>query len=224
MKHVAIVFVVAMQMFAGAAFGQSRHDHDQQWIRQTIREKDRQALEKHYGMPVEIVRRPRTVPRDRHYYDRWREARRDDRDRHEHHREARVYGMVMHGPQATFRDATSHVSCFPPVENTSREHSDEGRAWNDAQLGWMASVSVKYGARFADVQNVDARTLKRQCFRSSFDESWLGRNREALAQNTGAGLGYKVRCTIIASPCMAPMTNDTPLKGDEKQIVEPPRR
>ncbi|HNR92402.1 MAG TPA: ACP S-malonyltransferase, partial [Dokdonella sp.] len=41
------------------------------------------------------------------------------------------------------------------------------------------------------VQNVDARTLKRQCFRSSFDESWLGRNREALAQNTNTGLGYK---------------------------------
>lgn len=218
MRTIATAVVLSVCL-AFQAFGQSRHDHDQQWIRQTIREKDRKALEQYYDMPVEIVRRPRTVHRERHYYDRWREARRDERHehRHEHHRETRVYGMVMHGPQATFRDATSHVSCFPPVENTSREHSDEGRAWNDAQLGWMASVSVKYGSRFADVQNVDARTLKRQCFRSSFDESWLGRNREALAQNTNTGLGYKVRCTIIASPCMAPMTNDTPLKGDERQ-------
>lgn len=208
------------------AFGQSRHDHDQQWIRQTIREKDRQALEKHYGMPVEIVRRPRHVHRERHYYDRWREARRDDRDRHHHsheHRETRVYGFVQRMTQQDRRDC--HNGCCPPIENISRDHGSEQRSWNDAQLGWMKAVAVRYGSMYADVQNADARTLVRQCFRSSFNESWLGRNAEAAAQKLG-GDGHSWTCRIIASPCIQPITGgyETPLKGDEKQMVEPPRR
>lgn len=213
---------IAMAMVVVKAKAQSRYDTDQQWIRKTLRQQRHEDHEREHRREVR--------------YESWRQDReREYRHRHAHwrgnhnryygyrsdeHRETRVYGMTMYGPQMVQRDATSHVSCWPPMENTSREHTDENRAWNDAQLGWMAAVSVKYGARFADVQNVDARTLKRQCFRSNFDESWLGRNREALAQNTGTGLGYKVRCTIIASPCMAPITNDTPLKGD--QPLPPP--
>lgn len=194
---------------------QSRHDHDQQWIRQTIREKDRQALEKHYGMPVEIVRRPRT----RHYYDRWREARRDDRDRRHHdseHRETRVYGFVQRMTQQDRRDC--HNGCCPPIENISRDHGSEQRSWNDAQLGWMKAVAVRYGSMYADVQNADARTLVRQCFRSSFSESWLARNAEAAAQKLG-GDGFSWTCRIIASPCIQPIQSayETPLKGDEKQ-------
>lgn len=204
----AVTAAVCVLLVLARAEAQSRYDHDASWVRQSLRETDRRALERHYGEPVEIVRRPRR-PR--------RHAARPAPP--PVHPETRVYGVIHRPGQQVLRDATAHVTCWPPVENTSREHSDEGRAWNDAQLGWMASVSVKYGARFADIQNVDARSLRRQCFRSSFDESWLARNREALAQNTGTGLGYKVRCTIIAAPCMAPMTNETPLKGDEKQKI-----
>lgn len=231
MKHVAIVFVVAMQMFAGAAFGQSRHDHDQQWIRQTIREKDRQALEKHYGMPVEIVRRPRTVHRDRHYYDRWREARRDDRDRHhhghEHHRATRVYGMVMRREQFVERHATSHVECFPPVQEQSGDYPTENRAMADAEVRWGAKVAVMYGAIYADFTNANSRA--KRCFRSTFDESKLGKNLEALKQNLNISDGYQKKCVVTASPCLAPELpvdqSRVEARTDTRtEIVDPPRR
>jgi hypothetical protein len=220
----AIGAVLVVTMVAIKAHAQSRYDHDQKWVRTTIkdsiREKDRKALEQYYDMPVEIVRRPRHVHRERHYYDRWREARRDER--HEH-RETRVYGFVQHMTQQDRRDC--HNGCCPPIENISRDHGNEQRSWNDAQLGWMKAVAVRYGSMYADVQNADARTLVRQCFRSSFNESWLGRNAEAAAQKLG-GDGHSWTCRIIASPCIQPITGgyETPLKGDEKQMVEPPRR
>jgi hypothetical protein len=81
----------------------------------------------------------------------------------------------------------------------------------------MKAVSVRYGAMYADVQNADARTLVRQCFRSSFNEGWLARNVEAVAQNTGVGSGFSWTCRIIASPCIQPVqgANETTLKGDK---------
>lgn len=169
--------------------GASGDEYDQRWVKQTLR------TERHvHRQQVRRRPQPRVIYRDRVARPKEPES-------------TRVFGFVAHvgGP------------CRPAVENISREHTSEKAAWNDAQLGWMKAVSVRYGAMYADVQNVDARTLRRQCFRSSFDESWVARNLEALVQNTGTGPGYKTTCRIIASPCIAPITNDTPLKGDTPQ-------
>jgi hypothetical protein len=173
----------------------SAYDYDDKWIGQTIHLQHRKA---------------------------WLDARKHVKPRHYHkpkpqptHPDTRVYGMISRGPQRVYRDATSHVECWPPIEAISGEHASEDRAWNDAQLQWMGAVAVKYGARFADIQSVDARTLRRQCFRTSFNDSWAGRNVEAAKQAMGL-TGFKLRCVIVASPCMAPATGDTPLKGDQK--------
>ena len=193
------------------AKAQARHDHDQKWIRSTIREGERKELERYYGEPVEIVRRPR----HRHYP----EPRRYQEHGHEPHPHTatRVYGYVQHMTQQDKRDC--HNGCCPPVENISRDHGSEQRSWNDAQLGWMKAVAVRYGAMYADVQNADARTLVRQCFRSSFGEGWLARNLEAAAQKTGVSDGHQWTCRIIASPCIQPTTGgyETPLKGDKPE-------
>jgi hypothetical protein len=176
-------------------------DYDNRWIGQTIHQQHRAEW---FDARRHI--RPRHVHRPvRHHKPKVVEA----------HRDTRVYGMVMSGPQKIYRDATSHVQCWPPVEAISGEHANEDRAWNEAQLHWMGAVSVKYGARFADIQAIDARTLRRQCFRTSFNDSWAGRNAEAVKQAVGL-TGYKLRCVIVASPCMAPSTGDTPLKGDQQ--------
>ena len=202
MKRHAIaagVALLALMPLPAAAY-----DYDQQWVRQTIHGQKREAwLAERRHKPVKHYSKPKPATKRHHH--------------HEKHADTtdgtRVYGVAYRAGR-TIRDATANVQCWPPLENTSREHSNEDRAWNDAQLGWMASVASKYGARFADVQNIDLRTLERRCFRATFDESWLARNLEAAAQNTGTGLGYKLRCTIIAAPCMAPASNATPLKGD----------
>jgi hypothetical protein len=191
MKHAALA--AAVVCFASSA---SAYDYDSQWIGKTIHQQHRKE---------------------------WLDARRHKpRPRHHHtpkpvrtHPDTRVYGMIAHGPQRVFRDATSHVQCWPPIEAISGEHASEDRAWNDAQLQWMGAVAVKYGARFADIQSVDARTVRRQCFRTSFNDSWAGRNVEAAKQAIGL-TGFKLRCVIVASPCMAPATGDTPLKGDQQ--------
>lgn len=198
-----------------SARSQTRYDTDQKWIRDTLRAE----REKH----DDIVERQREFrryrweqqePRRRYYGER------RDREREvaEEHRDGtRVYGFVARMTQTDRRDC--HNGCCPAVENISRAHGTEDRAWSDAQLGWMKAVSVRYGAMYADVQNVDARSLVKQCFRCEFDESWIGRNREALAQNTGTGNGFKTCCRIIASACIQPIVgaSETPLKGDPKE-------
>lgn len=57
-----------------------------------------------------------------------------------------------------------------------------------------------YGAIFADFRNASDRI--KTCFRATFDESVLARNREALAQYMG-GQGYKTICKVTAKPCQA---------------------
>ena len=194
MRSIFTAWVLLSSVLASPAGAQGTHDADQRWIRQTIHQQHRKE---------------------------WFDARRHIRPRHSHrqrvetHPSTRVYGVIMRGPQQVYRDATSHVQCWPPYKHVGGEFSDEKRAWNEAQLGWMGAVSAEYGSRYADVQNVDARTLHRQCFRVSFNDSWAARNLEAAQQAVGL-TGYKVRCIIVASPCMAPATNSTPLKGDER--------
>lgn len=133
------------------------------------------------------------------------------------HPETRVYGFVARMTQIDGRDCRN--GCCPAVENISRSHTSEAEAWDDAQLGWMKAVSVRYGAMYADVQNMDIRTMSRQCFRCEFNESWIGRKREQVAQATGVSNGFKSCCRIIASPCIQPIqgANEAPLKGDERQ-------
>lgn len=208
---------MAMVMVVVKARAQSRYDIDQQWIRKTLRQ------QRHEDRDREHRREER--------YESWRQDReREHRHRHAHwrgnheryygqradeHRETRVYGFVARMTQQDRRDC--HNGCCQPVENISRDHGTEQRAWADAQLGWMKASAARFGSMYADVQNADARTLVKQCFRSSFDESWIGRNREALAQNTGAGDGFKWTCRIIASPCIQPIqgAHETTLKGDQ---------
>jgi len=218
--------VTAVAVVAKAR-AQSRYDTDQTWIRKTLRD---QRREEHAREHYEEWREAR-ASEQRRRHARWHESRNRyygythshrERDysgqyrREPEHREARVYGFVARMTQQDQRDCRN--GCCPPVENISRDHGSETRAWNDAQLGWMKAIAVRYGAMYADVQNADARSLVRQCFRSSFDESWIGRNKEALAQNAG-GDGFKWTCRIIASPCIQPIqgAHETPLKGDERQ-------
>lgn len=198
----AITTSVLVACMCLPAMAQSRYDSDQAWVRETIH-KERRAERRRQALVIEYREQRRIRHRPRHQHDNERT-----------YRKPRVYGYVAMMSQQDRRDC--HGGCCPPVENISRDHGAENRAWNDAQLGWMKAVAVRYGAMYADVQNVDARTLLKQCFRSSFDESWIGRNKEALAQNTGIGDGFKWTCRIIASPCIQPIqgANDTRLKGD----------
>lgn len=221
----ALIAGIGVMMAVVAARAQDRYDPDQRWIRSAIREQYRE----------ERAERREQIASDWRWQERQRERQRSewrDRDR-ERNRDRyamsivddrgrdlsgpRVYGFIARMTQQDRRDC--HQGCCPPVENISRDHLSEQRSWNDAQLGWMKAVAVRYGAMYADVQNADARSLVRQCFRSSFNEGWLARNVEALAQNTKTGDGFSWTCRIIASPCIQPIqdAHETPLKGDEKQ-------
>jgi len=176
------------------------YDYDQRWIGQTIRQ----------GHHVEHRAKPRPVKR---HTPKPKPAPKVVKDEHP---EARVYGVTIRMVQIDKRDC--HGGCCPAVENISRDHSSQDRAWNDAQLGWMKAVAVRYGSMYADIQNSDWSGLVKQCFRSSFGESWLDRNLEAAAKNTGISDGHKWTCRIIARPCIQPVDGaiDTKLKGDSR--------
>lgn len=209
-----LLLLIVWTVVFDQARAQSRYDPDNRWIRDTLRA-ERHKHHDHEHVEVRRYRWEHAEPRRRYYGERRRE-REVVEDRHHHHESTRVYGFVARMTQTDRRDC--HNGCCPPVENISSAHSNEGAAWNHAQLGWMKAISVRYGAMYADVQNADARTLVRQCFRCEFDESWIARNREALAQNTGTGNGFKTCCRIIASACIQPVVgaSETPLKGDQK--------
>lgn len=218
----ALLVGIGIAMAIVVARAQDRYDPDQKWIRNAIRE---QRAENH-----QAERRQQSASewhQQQRQRSEWRDRERErNRDRYamtiidERGRDLsgpRVYGFVARMTQQDRRDC--HNGCCPPVENISSAHSSESAAWNHAQLGWMRAISVRFGSMYADVQNVDARTLVKQCFRCEFDESWIGRNREALAQNTGTGNGFKTCCRIIASACIQPIqgATETTLKGDEKR-------
>ncbi len=220
----ALVVGIGMMMAVVAARAQDRYDPDQRWIRSTLREQHREEWRAERREQIASDWRWQERQRDRQrseWRDRDRERNRDRYamsivdDRGRDLSGPRVYGFVARMTQQDRRDC--HQGCCPPVENISSAHSNENAAWNHAQLGWMKAVSVRFGSMYADVQNADARTLVRQCFRCEFDESWIGRNREALAQNTGTGNGFKTCCRIIASACIQPIqgAHETPLKGDQ---------
>lgn len=235
----AIVIGAVIAFAAVAARAQSRYDTDQTWVRQTIRETNRKALENYYGEPVEFVRRPRPRSQEshHHHYDSrdWRYRERQSRERdHEHHdrdRSAvsatRVYGVVMRRQQFVERNATSHVECFDAIQEQSGDFGSENKALNDAEVRWSAKVAVRYGAVYADFTH--ARGRERQCFRSTFDESWWGRNKEAAIQNLNMGDGYKKKCIVTARPCLAPQLPIEESRVEartktETEFVEPPRR
>ncbi len=206
------LLALALLLVSSSAMAQSRYDHDSKWIRDTLRE-ERRAERRAEWLEERHERRQRYfwLEHTRRYGGRYH-ARRDA------HPETRVYGMTIRGmTQVDTRDCRN--GCCPPVENISKAHSSESAAWNDAQLGWMKAISVRFGAMYADVQNADERTIVRQCFRCEFNEDWISRNREALAQNTGTGNGFKSCCRIIARACIQPIqgADETPLKGDKAQ-------
>lgn len=195
------------------AKAQARHDHDQKWIKNTIREGERKELEKYYGEPVEIVRRPR----HRHYPEprRYREHGHDhDRDTHV---ATRVYGVVMRKEGFSERDATAHVTCFPPVVGRSNERSSQEKAWDDAQLDWANAVRWLYGERFQDIRN--ANPVAKQCSPSSISESQAGKliqnAKEAITGNTE--VSNRWRCQVRAGPCQAPIETTPAIHGEPKQ-------
>lgn len=193
------------------AKAQSHYDADQSWIRQTLREErkaERRAYRERHALTIEY--RDRHVERRHRHRDRWRESpvRRHyyaaPAHRHyDRHDGTRVYGIIQRGSQFVERHATSHVECFPAIQEQSGDFSNDAKALNEAEVRWAAKVAVQYGMLFADFRN--AADKKSTCFRSTFDESWWGRNREAAAQNLGISEGFKKRCLIEAKPCRAPV-------------------
>lgn len=213
-----LIKIIGALVGAFVAFGvialakaQSRYDADQSWIRQTLREErkaERRAHRERHALTVEY----HGSPRRHHHRDRWRDNptrrhyyaapthRHYDRDRHD---ATRVYGIVQRGSQFVERHATSHVECFPAIQEQSGDFATDAKALNEAEIRWSAKVAVQYGMIYADFRN--AAGAKSTCFRSTFDESWWGRNKEAVAQNLGISEGFKKRCVIEAKPCRAPV-------------------
>lgn len=201
---------------------QARHDHDQKWIRSTIREGERKELERYYGEPVEIVRRPRmsdsqkqSVVWSDNNRRRYREhSHEQDRDTHV---ATRVYGVVMRKEGFSERDATAHVTCFPPVVGRSNERSSQEKAWDDAQLDWANAVRWLYGERFQDIRN--ANPVAKQCSPSSISESQAGKliqnAKEAITGNTE--VSNRWRCQVRAGPCQAPIETTPAIHGEPKQ-------
>lgn len=209
----AMVAGIASQVKA-----QARHDHDQRWIKQTIREEDRRELEKHYGEPVELVRRPRRTHSHSHYDPRdWRHERqrRHDHDRPEY-AGTRVYGVVMRREGFSERDATAHVQCYPPVQGISNERSSQSEAWEDAVRDWANKVRWTYGEKFIDPRN--ANPMQRQCNISTVSESVVGKlTSDARAAAGGEAYGSRWRCVARGGPCQAAIEPAPELKGELKQ-------
>lgn len=206
--------VAAMLMgIASQARSQARHDHDQKWIKNTIREGERKKLEKYYGEPVEIVRRPR----HRHYPEPRRHTHSHERERDSPHVATRVYGVVMTRESFSERDATAHITCFPPVVGRSNERSKQEAAWEDAQLDWANAVRWLYGERFIDIRN--ANPIQKQCSPSSIAESQAGKliqaTKEAITGNTETANRW--RCQVRAGPCQAPIETTPAIHGEPKQ-------
>ena len=203
-------------LFPTLARSQARHDHDQKWIKSTIREGDRQALEKYYGEPVEIVRRPR---RNHRHYEPVRRYHSHDRDRdrdRDTHVATRVYGVVMRKEQFVQRDATSHVQCYPPMEAMSHERSSQDDAWADAQRSWANAVRYRFGERYIDIRN--ANPVQRQCNISTVSESVAGKMVDGAKALVGADTGgSRWRCVVRAGPCQAEFEADPNVRGEPKQ-------
>lgn len=225
---VAFLVFVILLWDVPMARSQSRYDTDQKWVRQTIRETNRKALENYYGEPVEFVRRPRPRSQEshHHHYDsrdwRYRERQRD-RD-HAHYRSGdrdahvatRVYGVVMRREQFVQRDATSHVQCYPPMEAMSHERSSQDDAWNDAQRAWANAVRFRFGERYQDIRN--ANPVQKQCNISSVSETVAGKMIDGAKAIVGADTGgSRWRCLVRAGPCQAEFEVDPNVRGEPKQ-------
>ncbi len=159
---------------------------------------------------------------DRHRY----------RQTHRHHRphvhahpatrvysyEQRIYesgaiqGVRTQDRQRLYRDATSNVVCFPAMEALSVEANTEDGAWRDAQRNFENSARWRYGEKFMAISN--ARSVVKQCSRSSGNQSVTGKLMERVAESVGAE-GFKHRCSIIAEPCAAPVSYDADVKGEK---------
>lgn len=222
---VALMLATVFLFEAPMARAQTRHDADQAWIRKTLRDERRKEWEREDGMRDHGVHaRPAggwvSPSRRRPYIV-------VERREPPEHSSTRVYGMVMRRSQFVERHATSHVECFPPVQEQSGDFANDDKALAEAEVRWQAKVAVQYGMAWADFSNATHR--QKMCFRSTFDESWWGRNKEAASQRLGISDGYKKRCTITASPCRAPTQEIDQSRVESRtdtrtEIVEPPRR
>lgn len=218
---ISIALLILLTAVA-VANAQTRYDHDQQWIRKTIRDQRRAE---------EREERQKEAWLERWTPERGRRAEWRERHQHNHERyygrqepnyEARVYGYIARTNAATRRwDATGSVECYPSVEAYSVEANTEDGAWSDSQRNWENQVRAMYGERWLEVKN--ARDIEKQCWASSGNQSTVGRIAErvgAAVQNvTGneGGLdGRKHRCRILARPCQAPKEIEPATKGDKR--------
>jgi hypothetical protein len=196
MRRAALAVLLAMPSAAMA------QDYDSRWIGETIR----RSL--HDSDKPRVYRTPRE-----HY--RAPEPRREREHREpEIHPGTRVHGIMTHSQQRIQRDVLSNVICMPPIESLSVEANTEEGAWKDAQRNWENLVRWKYGERFMAIGN--AASVTKQCSRSSGNQSVAGRVAENVATVLGQD-GYKHRCQIVASACMAPQEQGPNVKGDSKQ-------
>lgn len=229
---------LALVACIGVSASAEAYDYDQRWIRRTIgpphRHSQSIAQHEHRFHSRQLYRKRVARPRHRHYHrdddrsysyrgrqepaltiieDRrgsWREDHREDRRGDK--RGSRVYGYINRSRQTTLRDATSHVECFPPVESLSAEFLTEDGAMNDARLAWANSVRWRYGERYMSIDN--AARVEKQCNISTSSESSAGKIVEKVGQAIGME-GHKIRCRLMASPCMAPIEFDPAIKGSK---------
>jgi hypothetical protein len=189
-------------VLAVSAFGSSvsaRDWDDNAWVRQTIRQERRETYRRThpYRPPVySYQRRHYELPAPVHV------------EPPSHHR---ALNVITSGHQKLQRDVLSNVVCMPPIEAVSTEANTEEGAYKDAMRVWENLVRWKMGERFMSISN--AAEITRQCSRSSGNQSIVGRAVEAMASAVGQD-GFKHRCQIIASPCMAPIQANPVVKND----------
>ncbi len=199
---------VALGLFliGSPALAQTRYDHDGRWIYESIKQ-ERQRERREARREARFYRNDSRDSSYHHHHEPrryyWVEHSRRYANRDREDYSTRVYGVVMRRHQFVQRHATSQIECFAPIRQFSQERSSEALALNDAELGWAAQAQATYGQMWGDYRYA-ANKIK-QCFRSSVDESTLGKNREALTQNLGLGDGFKSKCVVTANPCQAPV-------------------
>ena len=193
--NASTLWLIAVLILLPLAVARSE-DYDQRWIKHTLRDERHGARDgrRHNSPPYRPYRPYRSNHRD--------------------HEATRVYGIVQRPHIRVERDELSAVVCFAPISAISHEYTSEDTAWRNAQIAFENLARWQYGERFAAVAN--AANIQRMCNRSSSPQSVAGKIGEAMASAVGND-GFRHRCQIIASPCMAPTVIDTPIKSDKVQ-------
>lgn len=131
-----------------------------------------------------------------------------------------TYYLPERGPRVYSYERRDHrgeprrneLRCLATKEAKGPEAYTSEGALRVANRAWQSAVRSDHGERYMDVKN--AGDYRWTCYRSSTNESVVGKSLEFLASRT------LIRCTVWAKPCQAPVVEGIPEKGDVRKELE----